>query len=59
VLVTVVPEINLYDDRWPILNLQPQLPSAKFVFDDDFRRGTALDLLVSSGCIVSGATAAS
>ncbi len=32
------------------------MPSAKVVFDDDFRRGTALDLLVSSGCIVSGAT---
>ena len=55
-LVKVVPELNLYDDQWPILSLQAQLPPAKFVFDDDFRRGTALDSLVSSGCIVSGAT---
>lgn len=55
-LVKVVPELNLYDDQWPILSLQPQLPPAKFVFDDDSRRGTALDSLVSSGCIVSGAT---
>jgi glucose-1-phosphate adenylyltransferase len=55
-LVKVVPELNLYDDQWPILSLQPQLPPAKFVFDGDSRRGTALDSLVSSGCIVSGAT---
>lgn len=55
-LVKVVPELNLYDDQWPILSLQPQLPPAKFVFDDDSRRGTALNSLVSSGCIVSGAT---
>ncbi len=54
-LTHVVPELNLYDDHWPILSLQPQLPPAKFVFDDDTRRGTALDSLVSSGCIVSGA----
>ncbi len=55
-LTQVTPELNLYDDQWPILSLQPQLPPAKFVFDDDSRRGTALDSLVSSGCIVSGAT---
>ncbi|MBL8345166.1 MAG: glucose-1-phosphate adenylyltransferase [Rubrivivax sp.] len=55
-LTRVVPELNLYDDAWPILSLQRQLPPAKFVFDDDGRRGTAVDSLVSSGCIVSGAT---
>ncbi len=55
-LTTVVPELNLYDDQWPILSQQPQLPPAKFVFDDDGRRGTAVSSLVSSGCIVSGAT---
>ena len=54
-LVAVVPELNLYDDQWPILSLQRQLPPAKFVFDDVGRRGMALDSLVSSGCIVSGA----
>ncbi|MDP1535951.1 MAG: sugar phosphate nucleotidyltransferase [Burkholderiales bacterium] len=56
-LTQVVPELNLYDDQWPIRSLQSQLPPAKFVFDDDWRRGTALDSLVSGGCIVSGATA--
>lgn len=55
-LTKVEPELNLYDDGWPILSLQPQLPPAKFVFEEPQRRGTALDSLVSSGCIVSGAT---
>jgi glucose-1-phosphate adenylyltransferase len=55
-LTQTVPELNLYDEHWPILSLQPQLPPAKFVFDDDWRRGMAVDSLVSSGCIVSGAT---
>ncbi len=55
-LTQVVPQLNLYDDHWPILSLQPQLPPAKFVFDDEVRRGVALASLVSSGCIVSGAT---
>ena len=55
-LTRVVPELNLYDDRWPILSQIPQLPPAKFVFDEaGGRRGCALDSLVSSGCIVSGA----
>ena len=54
-LVQVVPELNLYDDQWPILSLQRQLPPAKFVFDEAARRGSAVDSLVSSGCIVSGA----
>jgi glucose-1-phosphate adenylyltransferase len=53
-LTHVVPELDLYDDRWPILSLQRQLAPAKFVFDDDGRRGMAVDSLVSSGCIVSG-----
>lgn len=55
-LTKVVPELNLYDDQWPLLSQQPQLPPAKFVFDDETRRGLAVDSLVSSGCIVSGAT---
>ncbi len=54
-LTQVVPELNLYDDQWPILSLQRQLPPAKFVFDEDARRGMSVDSLVSSGCIVSGA----
>ncbi|MCB1666094.1 MAG: glucose-1-phosphate adenylyltransferase [Pseudomonadales bacterium] len=48
------PPLNLYDPRWPIWTFQEQLPPAKFVFDDDDRRGAAIDSLVSSGCIISG-----
>ena len=53
-LTQVVPELNMYDQDWPIWTCQEQLPPAKFVFDDDDRRGYALDSLVSGGCIISG-----
>jgi len=54
-LVQVTPQLNLYDDRWPIWTWQPQSPPAKFIFDDEDRRGEAVDSMVSGGCIVSGA----
>ncbi|MEJ2361201.1 MAG: glucose-1-phosphate adenylyltransferase [Gammaproteobacteria bacterium] len=54
-LVGVTPELNLYDREWPIWTYQEQLPPAKFVFDDDIRRGHAIDSMVSGGCIISGA----
>ncbi len=53
-LASVEPELNLYDREWPIWTWQEQLPPAKFVFDEDGRRGYAVDSLVSGGCIVSG-----
>ncbi len=53
-LIGVDPELNLYDDSWPIWTYQSQLPPAKFVFDDDDRRGMAVDSMVSGGCIMSG-----
>ncbi len=53
-LIGVSPELNLYDDIWPIWTHQEQLPPAKFVFDDDERRGMAVDSMVSGGCIISG-----
>ncbi len=55
-LVGITPELNLYDEEWPIWTYQEQLPPAKFVFDDEDRRGMAVDSMVSGGCIVSGAT---
>jgi len=55
-LVSVDPELNLYDEEWPILTYHRQLPSAKFVFRDPGREGKALDSIVSGGCIISGAT---
>jgi glucose-1-phosphate adenylyltransferase len=54
-LIGVTPELNLYDKSWPIWTYQEQLPPAKFVFDDDDRRGMAVDSMVSGGCIISGA----
>lgn len=53
-LISPKPELNLYDPDWPIWTYQRQLPPAKFVFDDDGRRGMAVDSAVSGGCIISG-----
>jgi glucose-1-phosphate adenylyltransferase len=55
-LVHVTPDLNLYEDEWPIWTFQEQLPPAKFVFDDDGRRGMAVDSMVSGGCIISGSS---
>jgi glucose-1-phosphate adenylyltransferase len=46
----------MYDRDWPIWTYQEQLPPAKFVFDDEDRRGMAVDSLVSGGCVISGAS---
>ncbi|VAX11028.1 Glucose-1-phosphate adenylyltransferase [hydrothermal vent metagenome] len=54
-LIGVTPELNLYDSKWPIWTYQEQLPPAKFIFDDDGRRGMAVDSMVAGGCIISGA----
>jgi len=54
-LIGVTPELNLYDQDWPIWTYQEQLPPAKFVFDDEGRRGMAVDSMVSGGDIISGA----
>jgi len=53
-LIGVTPELDLYDREWPIWTYQEQTPPGKFVFDDDNRRGTAIDSMVSDGCIISG-----
>jgi glucose-1-phosphate adenylyltransferase len=53
-LIGVTPELNLYDQEWPIWTFQEQWPPAKFIFDDDGRRGMAVDSMVSGGCIISG-----
>jgi glucose-1-phosphate adenylyltransferase len=53
-IISVSPIFNLYDERWPIRTHQRQYPPAKFVFAESGRTGTALDSIVSHGCIVSG-----
>lgn len=54
-LVEPVPALNLYDKKWPIWTYQEQLPPAKFVWEEDARTGTAINSVVSGGCIISGA----
>ncbi len=54
-MVSVSPQLNLYDQTWPILTHQVQSPPAKFVFDDPDRRGEAIQSMVSGGCVISGA----
>jgi len=54
-LTATDPLLNLYDTNWPIWTYQPQLPPAKFVHNQDDRRGVAVESLVSGGCIISGA----
>ena len=53
-LTATDPLLNLYDRRWPIWTYQAQLPPAKFVHNEPDRRGTAIESMVSGGCIVSG-----
>jgi glucose-1-phosphate adenylyltransferase len=54
-LCDIEPELNLYERDWPIWTYQSQSPPAKFAFDDEGRRGQAIDSLVAGGCIISGA----
>ena len=53
-LITVTPELNLYDREWPILPRQIQLPLAKFVFSEANRQGMAVDSMVSLGLYYFG-----
>jgi glucose-1-phosphate adenylyltransferase len=55
-LISVTPMFSLYNLEWPIYSFYGPLPPAKFVFDEQGRRGTALDTMVSPGVIVAGGT---
>ena len=54
-LVHVKPELNIYDQDWPIWTYQVQQPPAKFILDEPNRRGVAVNSMVAGGCIISGA----
>jgi glucose-1-phosphate adenylyltransferase len=54
-LIDVTPQLDLYDRNWPIWTHAEITPPAKFVHDQDGRRGQAVSSLVSGGCVVSGA----
>jgi len=53
-LKSVTPPLNLYNHHWPIMTSDPNAPPVKFVFNDEDRRGFAVDSIISSGSIVSG-----
>jgi glucose-1-phosphate adenylyltransferase len=54
-LTDVVPNLNLFEKEWPIWTDGAVTPPAKFVHDEERRRGMAISSLVSGGCIISGA----
>jgi glucose-1-phosphate adenylyltransferase len=56
-LIAIHPIFNMYNQDWPIHSWIDPLPPAKFVFDEDGRRGQALDSMVCAGAVLSGATA--
>jgi len=53
-LRSVTPALNLYNKEWPLRTASYADPPAKFAFDDDDRRGQAIDSIVAGGCILSG-----
>jgi glucose-1-phosphate adenylyltransferase len=53
-LISITPQLNLYDLQWPILTHQPISPPAKTVWIEEGRVGTALNSIISNGCIISG-----
>ncbi|WP_122629965.1 glucose-1-phosphate adenylyltransferase [Lucifera butyrica] len=55
-LVNVVPQLNLYNYKWPIFTNQSNLPPAKTVFDEEGRRGQSINSYICGGCIISGST---
>jgi glucose-1-phosphate adenylyltransferase len=55
-LRSVSPALNLYNRQWPVRSVSYPDPPAKFTFDDENRRGQAIDSIVSGGCLLSGGT---
>ncbi|MBN2739901.1 MAG: glucose-1-phosphate adenylyltransferase [Rhodobacteraceae bacterium] len=53
-LTDFTPKLDLYDNEWPIWTYAEIVPPAKFIHDEDGRRGSAVSSLVSGDCIVSG-----
>lgn len=53
-LVSVIPQLNLYDTEWPIYTFQGRYPPAKTVHAEEKRTGTVTNSVVSGGCIISG-----
>ncbi len=54
-LVDVDPELNIYDEQWPIWTYQVQQPPAKFTSTPEGARGLIENSMISGGCIITGA----
>ncbi|WP_319410261.1 glucose-1-phosphate adenylyltransferase [uncultured Cohaesibacter sp.] len=55
-LTDFIPELDIYDNDWPIWTHQELTPPAKFIHDEEGRRGQAVSSMVSGGCIISGSS---
>ena len=53
-LTNFIPELNLWDHDWPIWTYSEMTPPAKFIHDEEGRRGSAVSSMVSGGCVISG-----
>jgi glucose-1-phosphate adenylyltransferase len=53
-LTNFIPELNLWDNDWPIWTYSEMTPPAKFIHDEEGRRGSAVSSMVSGGCVISG-----
>lgn len=53
-LISIEPELNIYDENWPIYTHHPHDPPAKFILSEKERSGLAMDSIVCDGCIISG-----
>jgi glucose-1-phosphate adenylyltransferase len=53
-LISVTPQLNLYDPQWPIFTYHSPYPPAKTVLEEEGRMGTAINSILSNGCIISG-----
>ena len=53
-LRAITPALNLYNAQWPLGPTREMYPPAKFIFDQEERRGHAIDSIISGGCILSG-----
>ncbi|MBL3565059.1 glucose-1-phosphate adenylyltransferase [Rhodovulum sulfidophilum] len=53
-LTDFTPDLNLWDKSWPIWTYSESVPPAKFVHDEEDRRGSAVSSMISGGCIISG-----
>lgn len=53
-LTDFTPELDMWDKSWPLWTYSESVPPAKFIHDEEKRRGTAVSSLISGGCIISG-----